>query len=162
MENKKYIKYEHLLNSKQLFERAKDIDEQYVITAINECKSIWTNALLRLGTQEEDLNHKDIIVIHNNIEFSIDIKRNSLKNIKSDNFSLALKNKTTGKRYNYNNDNYFAFIDESDDNQTYIYLILQKEIHNITKNLDKSWTTINKKFIKQNSIILAPKNNIKQ
>jgi hypothetical protein len=153
-----------------LYLRARNCDEQFVIAALKEC-----HLDVSQSSDHDDWKHIDLIVSNNNkchynvkdlLGKNIDVKRNSKQNRNSNNFSLTIVN-TTGQKYPLDNDSYFAFIDDVNKN---IYIIhyhkIQDFINHTTiyngRQKKSKYILISKYFLKNHSdIILNPSNDVK-
>ena len=153
------------MNNKELYNRARNNDELYVLFALEELGFFVTQS-----TPEEDWQHVDLKIasigdVANNMEFllgkNIDVKRNSPNNASSKSFSLTVIN-TLGKKYPFNSTEFFAFIDDLNNN---VYIIRKNIVSNyIDSNCElydgkgcSKYVLLNKEDIKKlSSVILEP------
>ncbi len=152
-----------------LYLRARNCDEQFVIAALKEC-----HLDVSQSSKSDDFKHIDLIVSNNSkchynvkdlLGKNIDVKRNSPQNRNSNNFSLTIVN-DTGEKYPLDNDSYFAFIDDVNKN---IYIIHYHKIQDFISHITiynghqkSKYILISKYFLKHHSdIILNPSSDVK-
>ena len=154
------------MNNEELYNRARNQDELYVLFALEELGFFVTQS-----TPEEDWQHVDLKIasigdVANNIEFllgkNIDVKRNSPTNASSKSFSLTIIN-TLGDAYPFTKTEFFAFIDDIN-NQVYIIRKSTVEQYITDNNIKiydgkgpSKYVLLNKEDIKNlSSVILKP------
>lgn len=128
------------LGRPELLERAKKIDEPFVLAALQENTGDWKD--LRTGELDEDFNHMDIVGTNDSDqEIHFDVKRNSPENASSPNFTFtAVSN--TGKIYNLDNKNgYVVFIDDVDKT---LYVTPKESLKQLIENLTSRKSKYNK------------------
>lgn len=126
-----------------LYYRAKNEDEPFVRSVL-EAEG-WN---IENGTYDEDFKHIDLKAskefedkngVKSIFNIVIDVKRNSVKNAHTKNYSIQTVD-STGKKFEYKKDGYFAFI--NDDNKT-ITLVNQLDIKNLVSKKQERETIIN-------------------
>lgn len=153
------------INDKNSYNRAKNVLEPYVKSALEELGYNVRNA-----TEYEDMElYSDLYIIgKNNIckkPFGIDVKGNT-KNKRFSSKMTFTKISKKGKKFIPNIENFFAFVDERNYE---IYIINQVKFFKLTENFilhkstknDSQFIWVEKQFLRDNAIrIIKPSNKL--
>lgn len=102
------------------YKRAKEIFEPLVKKALED-----EGYTVKIGDQNEDFNHIDLIVSSKENNFTVDVKVNDEKQKNSKNFTFTIVS-NGGKEYPFDKNNFFAFVDEITNE---IYLVNQEDFY---------------------------------
>lgn len=108
------------VNNVSGYKRAKEIFEPLVKKVLED-----EGYTVKIGDQNEDFNHVDLIVSGKENNFIVDVKANDEKQKNSKKFTFTIVS-NGGKEYSFDKNNFFAFVDEISNE---IYLVNQEDFY---------------------------------